>query len=505
MITKRLQVLVISAVLTATSFLTYNVANAVTVTKLSTKTSAIQKVKASKIVKNTINLDGKAFTLRQTVIDGKKVFCASDLSYAFGVKYQWSAKTKTATLTKDGKLITLKEDSQFVNGIFFYEIDKFMSKLGNDQSIETIDDEIYISTVKLLDASNVDPQFIDASNVLVAHETDAGIAYYEVNVNTKKSVNVILESANATEATVSPDGKKVAYINDSGEVYVVDLATKTCIKVNPDTDTLVKAELQWSQNGDKLYFITDIDNTNDVAQINIETKTLTTLLHDFDDKGDQIKKYKTDLHISEDGTQMYFCISLSGSVKQDSTVGEDTNPDDVINTGAVANTKDTESQLYYYKVGTVNAKGLPSTVKLTATNDNKIYVNRLSDGSTDFQKGNFEYVSTDLDKEGSNPILRVISADGKITKDLVNDVSVLQSIVTADGQLIILAIDNNGSKAIYQVDETTGLKQTICAVNDNVEKLFISKDGKQLGAMISTDLGSKVAVLLNSQLIDITK
>ena len=505
MITKRFRLLILTGIITATSLLPYNMVSAVPTTKSVTKNVATQKVQPVVIVKNTIDVDGKGFTIRQTVIKGKKVFCVSDLSYVFQAKYQWDAKTKTATVIKDGKTIAFKEDSQFVNGILFYEIDKFAAKIGIELPLETRNNKIYISTVKLLDGSNVDPQWVDSNNVLVAHETDDGIAYYEVDVKTKKSVKVISESDNATEAVVSPNGEKVAYVNDMGEVYVIELATQISTKVNPDTDTLVKVELQWSQNGEKLYFVRDADSTNDIAQLDIETKTLTTLLHDFDDNGDKIKKYKSDLCVSADGTQMYFTISLSGTVKQDSTVGEDTDPDLVGNIGANVDTNGTESQLYYYKVGTVDANGKPATVKLTSTADSKVFVNRLSDGFVDYQYGRFVYVSVDSAKEDSTPILKLMSADGKLTKDLVSDVSVLQSVVTSDGRLIILALDDKGSKGIYEVNQTTGSKQMICGVNDNVDQLFVSKDGKQLGTSISTEQGSKIAVLINSELKDITK
>ena len=509
MITKRLRNLILSGVVTATFLLPINVASAVTATKSSTKSvtknAAIQKVAPVVIVKNIIDVDGKNFTIRQTVINAKKVFCVSDLSNALQAKYQWNSKTKTATLIKDGKNITFKDDSQVVNGILFYEIDKLATKLGVELPLETRSNKIYISTVKLLDGSNSDPQWVDPNNVLVLHETDGGIAYYKVDIKTKKSVKVISETANATEAVVSPNGRQIAYVNDMGEIYVVELATSISTKVNPDTDTLVKVELQWSKNGDKLYFVQDADNFNDITQLDIATKTLTTLLHDFDDKGDKIKKYKSDLSISEDGTEMYFTISLSGSVKQDATVDENTNPDDVGNIGAVVNTNGTESQIYYYKVGRIDASGKPVTVKLTASIDNKVFIDRLSDGFTDYQYGRVVYVSADLEKEDSTPILKVMSADGKYLNVLVNDVSVLQSVVTADGRLIILALDKKGTKGIYQVNQITGEKQRFCAVNDNVEKLFISKDGKQLGASISTGEGSKVAVLVNVELKDITK
>jgi Tol biopolymer transport system component len=501
MITKRLRTLILSGVITTTSLLSYNVANAVPATKSVTKNVAIQKVQPVAIVKNTIDLDGKNFTIRQTVVQGKKVFCVSDLSYVFQAKYQWDAAKKTATLIKNGKTITFKEDSQLVNGILFYEIEKFATKIGIELPIETRNSKIYISTATL-DGSNFDPQWIDSNNVLVAHGTDDGIAYYEVDVKTKKSVKVISESDNATQTVVSPNGKKIAYINDAGGVYVVELATKITTKVNPDTDTLIKVELQWSQNGDKLYFVQDADTSNIIVQLDIESKTLTTLLDDY---GDKIKKFKSDLSVSADGTQMYFTISLSGTVKQDSTVSEDTDPDLVGNIGAVVDTNGTESQLYYYKVGTVDASGKAVTVKLTSTNDSKVFVDRLSDGFTDYQYGRFVYVSADLAKEDSTPILKLMSADGKLTKNLISDVNVLQSVVAPDGRLIILALDKTGNKGIYEVNQTTGVKQMICAVNDTVEQMFVSKDGKQLGASVSTQDGSKISILLNGELKDITK
>lgn len=335
--------------------------------------------------------------------------------------------------------------------------------------------------VQLLDGANENPRWIDAERLLITRSTEEGKADYLIHVKTKK-FEPVLTGAEGAELLPSPDGKTAVFLNEAGEVYSVDLATRQVSKVSDDKS--IKYELQWSRDGKKLYFLQG-DKTNVIAELTLADGKVNKLVEDKVD-------YKSDLRVSGDGTKFYYLVTKGGKLTADSVKENDEKS--VEEAKVELDLSGTEPQLYLFDTKAAE----PKAVQLTSSKENKISLHLLADGRV-------AYVGADPEQPNQAPALKVVSADGKETKNLVADANVLEAALAVDGRLFILAADASGKKAIYEVDTASGKRKKTADVAANTAQFFISADGKQIAVAVSTEQGDKFAVLNGSTFEEVTK
>lgn len=335
--------------------------------------------------------------------------------------------------------------------------------------------------VKLLDGVNELPRWMDANTLIVTRVTDDKKADYKINVKTKAFAPVLSNDTDGAELVLAPDGKTAVFMNEANQLFTVDLATSAVKQVSEDKS--MKSELQFSKDGQKLYFLQG-DKTNVIASVSLADGTLTKLV---DDK----VEYKSSLKVSEDGTKFNYLVEKGGKLTADSPKeGDDKSVEDA---KIELDLSGTEPQLYAFDTKAAE----PKAVQITTAKDNKLFLDKLSDGR-------FVYVSVDTEKENAAPILKVVSADGKEVKNLVADVAVLQSVQVSGDRLLVLT-EAGGKKSIYEVNATTGAKTKVADVNANTNQIYVSADGKQVALSIQTENGEKIAVLAGAASVDVTK
>lgn len=423
-------------------------------------------VKAENVIKYAVELDGKAFEVRSTVLNGNTVFSLRDLSAKLGGTINWDAKKNSASISVNGKSITFIENSnvalvdgrelqlgspsKIVNKILFIDAKTFMEALGGE--FELLDDKgkAVLSTVKVLDEVE-SIAWVDALNVVVGRAGDEGQEYYLINTKTKAYKKIIGADQAVAEVAVSEDGKKLAYVAGEGTLYIYDLATGTAKDVYHGEDKAdnLPSELQWSKDGSAVYFVQG-QKANAFAKLTIADGKVSTVMTD---KAGQI----SDVVVTNEGKKVIYTLTKTGKVTADS-VAEDSALEKLEEAKLEIDSTGTEPQLYSFDTTAKDAK----PVALTTDKENKVFVNALKDGR-------IVYLSVDEVRE--LPVLKLIDAEGKAT-DLVKDKMILQNLVTADNRIIILAVDG-----LYEVDVNTKATKKI----DTVEaaQVFISKDGKQ--------------------------
>lgn len=323
----------------------------------------------------------------------------------------------------------------------------------------------------MLSGSSEIVNWVDRTRMLVANETEAGLDYYVVSVASKKYQKVLGSELNVTEAVASPDGKKIAYTNDKGDVFVYDIAAAKAEKVS--ADDAIKYELQWSAAQDKLFFLQG-DKSEVIAELTIATKKTVKVL---DDK----VNHKADLKVSANGKAFLYAVTKEGKVS-----GTD-------ETDIAVDTANTEPQLFFLDTAVTGAK----PQQLTTTKDNKVFAEFM--GTT-----GYIYLSSDLENEEAVPVLKIIGKDAKETVIVPAGLYVAQ-LITLNGKVTIVAVNEEGSKDIYTLDMKTYALKKVGSLTDNVTKLSICPFINRMAAEISTDAGTAVAVVKQNGLESITK
>lgn len=449
-----------------------------------------------------INIDGKDIVLPAVNVSGYNLVNVRELTKHLGLAVNWNAKTSNVELKKDDTLVTFSSTSksiqvngkavemivapQNINGTTFIQLAPVVQAFGGETSYDAAAKKVTVSMVKLLDGTNEFPRFVDANTVIVSRSTDESKVDYLIDVKTKKAAPAVTGDVAAAEMVISPDGKTAAFADENGQVYLVDLATKQATKLGSDTS--IKTELTWAPTGDKLYFLKS-DKTNVIAAIDTKEGKVTDIVKDREkDKVD----YKSDLRLSKDGSTVLYTIQKGGKITADSVKEDDEKS--VEDAKIEVDNNGTESQLFMVDLADKDLK----QVQLTKDKDNKVFGSFLADGR-------IVYVSADVETEGKLPVLKVVSKDGKETKDLVSNTNIFQVIVTTDGKILMLAADKEGkNKAIFEVDAATGAKKQITTVAEEVDQMY-TVDGKNIAVTVSSEAGERVAVLSGSKLVYLTK
>lgn len=310
------------------------------------------------------------------------------------------------------------------------------------------------------------PLWVDSSRLVVETLTDLGTEFYLLSLN--GNYEKLLEaSVNATELVVSPTGTQAAYVNDNGDLYLIDLSTKVKTKIS--TDNEAKMELQFNEAGTKIYFLYG-EKIDKLGVINLADGKLTTLLSDG-------VAYKSDLKISKDEKKAVYAVTKAGKV-------------DEANDAFTVDSKGTEPQLSTIALTETGAK----PVQVTSKEDNKVFTNLLADNSV-------LYVSAYADKDGLP--LRKISADGKTDQVLVGHLSVEGVLVLKSGDVLLVGQNKTYAKSIFTVDQN-GMTKKLVTLPEGTTSV-VAQDNGQICITVETEQGEKVSVLQNGKFIDLTK
>lgn len=440
---------------------------------------------ADGISESLILVDGRSVQIRTAGANGSKGYAVRDIVSSVGAKVTWDAKERVAKVTKGSHVVVFKPDSKIVivdgkevtadtttsilEGLMFVDIQVLMEALEG----ETIKngDHIFVSTAKLLQGAYA-PKWLTGNRILVSTATDEGIEYYVVNTYSKKFDKLIEGKANAVDVAVSKDGTKVAYVNDKGAVYVVDILTGETREITKDP--IIKSELQWSYGGEKIYYIAG-EKSNAVAAVNVADGKIVTL---FDDK----VNYKSDLRVNNEGTKIVFAVTKEGKFSD-------------VNGTITVDTTGTEPQLYAVDLTEKDAKA----VQLTNNKDNKTHIHLLNNGQV-------IYIGTDMNSEYNDFYIKKVSADGKSIVRLAEDLNVMYMQVLTDDRIFALGVTADGEKAIYEIDLTTGKRTKVSSVDLSVSGLSLSENGTQILGIVNTEMGEIIALLeKNKTMIPLTK
>ncbi len=300
---------------------------------------------------------------------------------------------------------------------------------------------------------------------LVVKQVEAEGTQYHLVYTDGSSKRLMDSQMNATEVAASRDGLKLAYVNDNGDIYLMNTTTLQTELLTSDHDP--KMELQFNAAGTKLYFLAG-DKIEKLAVINLSDKKMSILVSDG-------VAYKSDLSISEDESKAAYVVTAAGKV--DETSGE-----------FAVDSKGTEPQVY-----SANLNGTDKPVKLTSSGDNKVFTTIGKDNE-------ILYVSADPDKEGMP--LKKIDAQKK-DRIWVGHLNVYGLAVLNDGTVLVMGDNLMYGKSLFLVGHD-GVTQKIASLSDEVTG-FVAKDLEHIALVVSTDTGSKVTWLNHGKHIDLTK
>ncbi len=310
------------------------------------------------------------------------------------------------------------------------------------------------------------PNWFGSDQLLVKSVTDTGFAYYQLNLNGDSTL-LVQPSVNATEVAETQNGSQVAYVNDNGDLYLLNTQSKSLKKISVDNEP--KMELQFSQDGSKLYFLMG-EKIDKIVMITLADGQQKTLLSDK-------VAYKSDLQISVDGSKALYAVTKAGTVNdKDESYSVDSSG--------------TEPQYSVLDLNTTGAK----PVQVTSSTDNKVYGRFTKDNKIVF-------VSASADKDGM-PLMQM-NSDGSQLKALIGHLDVSQVLVLNDGNLLVVGENGSFKKALFKV-EANGSTQKLITLPEGTTEVQ-AKDLGHVVITVETEQGEKVSALVGGKFVDLTK
>ncbi|MCX8045502.1 MAG: stalk domain-containing protein [Anoxybacillus gonensis] len=417
--------------------------------------------------KVTVAVDGQPTQLNAIAMGQKTLYSLSDIAKALGVAMNVDGKTKSITLSIKSKKATLllQQGSSVVkvNGNFYADLHGVVTKLGGE--IEH-GNPLFIATNGFLKGTNFNPQWLSNEYMIVTNENDEPVSKI-VHVPSRKVIATIASG----DLALSPDKKKGAYVDDNGQLFIVDLATKKTMPVGTDED--IKAELTWSPDSSLIYFFKG-SSSDIIASINVQTGAMTEIVNDK-------VKYKSDLRLSADGKKIIY--TAAKEAKANYTDDSKTEIDTIDTTG-------TEPQLYVVDLTTADKK--PTAV--TTDTNNKTF--------SSFAGDTIVYLSANPDDENTLPVLKAIVAGTE--KNMATNMNITY-VATKGNIVFVLVEEKNGSYSIYRATVPQAQWTRIFNTKTTITSISPSPFSNDIAVTIPTDEGEKIAVIINNRLIDITK
>ncbi|QHW33925.1 hypothetical protein GZH47_26085 [Paenibacillus rhizovicinus] len=442
--------------------------------------SAATQQQTSASVPFNVMVNDSNIQVRSVQANGTTLLSLRDLGSATGALFVVNVKSgvtayiqghsielhagSTAALV-DGEQVDLQQAVESVNGSYYIAIDDFLNAFGLDGAVDDAG-QVWIDAIEKIHADNI--SWINSSQLLASSLTGEGRTDYIVDAASGKFTKV-LSSDSASELTVSPDGKKAAYTDEDGVVYVIDLTSKNFSSQTVSTDISIKPELVWSADSSAIYFL-QTDKGTVIQKLTIADGKLTQVMNDKVD-------YKSSLNVSADGTKFFYVVSKPGTVTADANKPVDVDDVAIDNTG-------TEPQVYLFDS---SVKDAAAGTKLTSTTDDKVFVGALADGSKAY------YVSV---VDGQPSSLVAVAADKTVTK-LIGDKDVLQA--TLAGNKIYALTDAGEQTALYEVDTVSGAVKLIGNLAGNVSEVVAAP-----GTPAAVVIDDATFVIQGSTLVKVT-
>lgn len=451
-----------------------------TILPLNSASAAVQVQQSTKIVAQSILVDGVTQKITSITVKGKMLYSAKEIAKHLKAKYMLDAKTKTYKLVTDEKTVTFKSNTKYImannkkvnlqsqitylKGHMFIELAPVVTALGGDvlQDGKTI----FIASKGLATGSFTNAQWVSGNQIMVTSEDEKS---YLLNVQTKK----VDREFSIVEMAVSPDGKKAIYSDENGFVFLLDLKTGKATQISADES--FKAEFKWVANGLRVIFFQG-DKNEIIASLSIADGKITKIL---DDK----VEYKSDLVISADGSRILYTAAKQAETKY--TDKDKTDVDTIITEG-------TEPQIYF--LNTTVEKSVP--VAITTSKDNKFFTSLLPNGYV-------LYLAEDPENEAKLPELRLY--DGQKETTIVSTKQINSVKVSVKGNVYVSVTEENGTSSIYKYTVSTLKLGQAFNTSQEVTGFDVSADEKQVIVTVATDKGEKVLVYKNGKLEAVTK
>lgn len=310
------------------------------------------------------------------------------------------------------------------------------------------------------------PSWFGADQLLVKSVTETGFAYYQLNLNGDNTL-LVQPAVNATEVAETANGSQVAYVNDNGDLFLLNTQTKSLKKISTDNEP--KMELQFSQDGSKLYFLMG-EKIDKLAVITLADGQQKTLVSDK-------VAYKSDLQISADGSKALYAVTKAGTVNdKDESFSVDS--------------AGTEPQYSVVDLTAANAK----PIQVTNSTDNKVYGRFTKDNKIIF-------VSAYADKEGM-PLMQM-NPDGSALTTLIGHLDVSEVLVLNDGTLLVVGENASFKKALFKV-AANGTTIKLVSLPEGTTEVQ-AKDLEHIVISVETEQGEKVSALVGGKFVDLTK
>jgi len=418
--------------------------------------------------KVAVSVNGQATQLNAIAMGQKTLYSLADIAKAFGVAMNVDGKTKLITLSGKGKKATLLLHQQGssvvkVNGNFYADLHRVVTKLGGEIEHGS---SLFIATNGFLKGTNFNPQWLSNEYMIVTNENNEPVSKI-VHVPSRKVIATITSG----DLALSPDKKKGAYVDDNGQLFIVDLATKKAMPVGTDDD--IKVELTWSPDGSTIYFFKG-SSSDIIASINVQTGAITEIVNDK-------VKYKSDLRLSDDGKKIIYTAAKEATANY--TDDSKTEIDTIDTTG-------TEPQLYIVDLTTVDKK----PIAVTTDTNNKTF--------SSFAGDTIVYLSANPDDESALPVLKAIVAGTE--RNMATNMNITY-VATKGNIVFVLVEEKNGSYSIYRATAPQAQWTRIFNTKTTITSISPSPFSNSIAVTIPTNEGEKVAVIMNNQLIDITK
>ncbi|TJY39711.1 hypothetical protein E5161_17305 [Cohnella pontilimi] len=403
-------------------------------------------------------INGADALIHTITLNGKKLVSVGDLAVALGADFSFKGNNVSVELNGHIVKLTTNSDKFTVDGVQ----QKLPAAVKNVQYRNFIDMDMYLKGLGVTvttDASGTtwidadllpeadSAQWIGDGKLLVAHDTEAGSFKSIVDVKTGEH-RILTDNTEIAELVVSPDGKKAAYTDSQGAVWVMDLGLETSKKVSDDAS--IKPELVWSPDQTAIYFLNS-EKSNSIKKLNLADGKISTIL---DDK----KDYKENLQVSADGKVFtYQQNTMSKVTDPGATEGQD-----VVDDGLTIDPSAATTNICQF----VNDPSIKDNapVQLTNSTDDKMFVKAMADGNS------VVYIKVGAD-EKTKSVLNSVMKD-KTVKTLFGDQDVLQAVFAGNNKWYLLTGGPTGKNLIYEFDAVAVTSKQLYTVSDSVSDII---------------------------------
>lgn len=428
--------------------------------------TAAWKVNSTPVTFSTIDSSGyKLYSLSQVAGElGAKLILSSngfELNDSKGL-HNVQLQTGSKSYLVDGEAQQFTVAPVVYNGKVYVELTKLVTALGGELTAEGQEIMSFARP-----EGQYDTLHWTADGSIIANKSDSETAQLLKFSAYPGDYEMFSSNESALDFTVSADQKWGAFTDETGQLKLINLSSGAISSLG--TDTSVKTDLVWSQDGKAIYFIQG-DKQEKIAQISVETGTVKSVLEDKVEN-------KSALRLSSDAKSVVYIVNVTGVAKNDADSTEDSLTVDYSKAG---------EQLYKLDLATKDAK----PAALTTALDNKLYPEITANGGV-------MYLSADPEGNTANT-LKTIAADGKIA-DITLDVEATWSAGVGNG-LVVSGIAADGSTTVYSID-ASGNKTVLYHTAEDVSEVSVSNDGSKL-AVVSD---GKVLLIQGGKAIQLTK